>query len=492
MKTSPVGRGVAPALFAGALGLSGLLTSAADATWSIIIVDTRTKEIAIGSATCLVFFDLQRGASVVVPEVGAAAAQSYVDGSGQNRLTIYQQLKLGTDPSEILEILEDNDSGHQTRQYGIVDAIGRSATFTGTGAGGWAGGLTGQDGTLVYSIQGNVLTGEPVVTAAEQAILATDGDLAEKLMAAMEAARLYGGDGRCSCPGPDPEACGAPPPDFEKSAHIGYMIVSRPGDTDGGCSQQTGCAAGDYYLNFNLPNQSSNQPDPVYQLRDLLDEFRLEQIGRPDAVRSVATLGTSTLVLGEIDTTTLVFELLDWQGDPVTSPITDVEVRVAESPFPVVRTGPVQDLGGGRYSVNVSTIGRLGSATMNITVNDGIRPVRLAPSPTLDVELPSGSLALSPLTPGLAGEENSLCASGGTPGATVYFGWSWDLGVTNTPCGPIALMTPVIAGRATVEASGIACVARVIPSSARRQIVHMQAVEAGSCRRSNLVDTQFP
>ena len=52
-----------------------------------------------------------------------------------------------------------------------------------TGAGGWAGGVVGQSGTLRYAIQGNVLTGQPVVTEAELAIQNTPGTLADKLMA---------------------------------------------------------------------------------------------------------------------------------------------------------------------------------------------------------------------------------------------------------------------------------------------------------------------
>ena len=66
-------------------------------------------------------------------------------------------------------------------------------------------------GDIVYAVQGNVLTGPAVITAAEQAIRTTPGDLAEKLMAAMEASRFFGGDGRCSCNGNSPTQCGAPP-----------------------------------------------------------------------------------------------------------------------------------------------------------------------------------------------------------------------------------------------------------------------------------------
>lgn len=222
-------RALAAAAVAGCLGAA----ASAEATWSIILVDTRTGEVAIGSATCLTGFDLRAGTPVLIPGVGGATAQSFVDSTGQNRVVIRDELILGTDPDEVLDVLAAFDVGHQTRQYGIVDAYGRAATFTGGGAGPWAGGQVGRVGDIAYAVQGNVLTGEPVVTQAVQAIIATPGDLADKLMASMEAARLMGGDGRCSCNPNDADGCGAPPPSFTKSAHIAYMLIARTGDRAG-------------------------------------------------------------------------------------------------------------------------------------------------------------------------------------------------------------------------------------------------------------------
>ncbi|MBL8765056.1 MAG: VCBS repeat-containing protein [Phycisphaerae bacterium] len=217
-----------------AAGLAmGASAREARATWSIVIMDTRTGEVALASATCLTGFDLQANTPVLLTGVGGATAQSFVDQTGQNRVFIRDQLLLGTPPLEILNGLAARDPGHQTRQYGIGDVMGRMATFTGTGAGLWAGGRTGQVGDLAYAVQGNVLTGAPVVDAAVAAIEQTPGDMADKLYAAMEAARSFGGDGRCSCSPGDPDGCGAPPPPFLKSAHIAYMLIARAGDRDG-------------------------------------------------------------------------------------------------------------------------------------------------------------------------------------------------------------------------------------------------------------------
>ncbi len=216
-----------------ALSTATMLTAAgtAHATWSILLVDTRTGEIALGSATCLTSFDLRANTPVIITGVGAATAQSFVDSSGRNRVRIRDGLARGLTPAEILADLSTFDTGHQTRQYGIVDTTGLAATFSGTSASEWKGGLTGEFDGIVYAVQGNILTGPAVVDDAVAAIIATPGDLAAKLMAGMEAAQAVGGDGRCSCT-PLPVPCGMPPAGFLKSADIGYMMIARTGDTD--------------------------------------------------------------------------------------------------------------------------------------------------------------------------------------------------------------------------------------------------------------------
>src|SRR5262245_3596304 len=172
--------------------LAMTLAESVSATWSINIVDTASREIAVGSATCLTNFDLLRGLPVVRVDVGAAAAQSSIDAGAVNRMRIWNGLINGDSPEAILALLASMDASHQSRQYGIVDVQGRAITFTGTNCGAFANGLTGQVGTLVYAIQGNVITGQPVLNEAEEAILTTAGGLPEKLMAAMEAARSMG------------------------------------------------------------------------------------------------------------------------------------------------------------------------------------------------------------------------------------------------------------------------------------------------------------
>ncbi len=218
------------------------LAGQARGTWSILLTDTRTGETVLATATCLTGFDMLPATPVVVTGLGVATAQSFVENTGQNRTLIRDAFILGTDPVQMLLQLQGFDTGHQTRQYGIADTRGRAATFSGRQNGPFASGRTGQIsgqsggqiGTITYAVQGNVITGQCVIDAAINAIEGTPGTLGDRALAAMEAARLVGGDGRCSCNSDAPDSCGCPPPGSPtiKSAHIGVMIIARAGDTD--------------------------------------------------------------------------------------------------------------------------------------------------------------------------------------------------------------------------------------------------------------------
>lgn len=218
------------------VGSSGL----ARATWSILIADTRTGEIVIGSATCVESIDLQQETPVLISGVGAVTAQSAVDASGMNRQLIRDRLLQGVPLDAILEELALVDAGHSNRQYGFITSDGQTLTYSGVQNADWAGGQTGRiergapgfADDIVYTVQGNILAGSNVVQAAIDAIRASDGDLPAMMMAGMQAARGAGGDGRCSCSNANPTGCGSPPPGPFKSAHVGYMLGTRAGDID--------------------------------------------------------------------------------------------------------------------------------------------------------------------------------------------------------------------------------------------------------------------
>lgn len=212
----------------------------AQATWSILIADTRTGEIVIGSATCVESINLQQSTPVLISGVGAVTAQSAVDITGMNRQVIRDRLLQGVPLDAILEELAMSDGGHDNRQYGFITAQGHTLTYSGIQNAAWAGGQTGRiergspgyADDIVFSVQGNILSGSNVVQAAVDAIHISDGDLPAMMMEAMQAAKSAGGDGRCSCSNADPTGCGSPPPEPFKSAHVGYMLGTRAGDID--------------------------------------------------------------------------------------------------------------------------------------------------------------------------------------------------------------------------------------------------------------------
>jgi uncharacterized Ntn-hydrolase superfamily protein len=164
------------------------LPEQAVSTFSIVGRDSATGELGVAVASR--FFAV----GTVVPwaraDIGAVATQSFANTSfGWHGLEL---LEKGASPEEALAILLRNDAEPDRRQIGIVGADGRSVTYTGKNCVPWAGGRRGTD----YAAQGNILTGEDVVTAMESTFLQTPGTLADRLYAALAAGDRKGGDSR--------------------------------------------------------------------------------------------------------------------------------------------------------------------------------------------------------------------------------------------------------------------------------------------------------
>ena len=222
--------------FATFLALAALLPSTALATWSVIAVDLSTGRVVIASATCVNNNDgfLMGVQAVVVPGMGVAACQASVDGTHVNQMLVFTELRKGTPPEKIIEMLA-LDPAFQSRQFGIVDLKGRSA-----GHSGLTNGYVSQDiqgrvpGTdIYYSIQGNILRPGEVVPNAVTAFLNTKGALTDRVMAAMDAADGSGGDSRCQCPQLD---ASAPAPAIAcdaKTAHVAYILMAERSDKVG-------------------------------------------------------------------------------------------------------------------------------------------------------------------------------------------------------------------------------------------------------------------
>jgi uncharacterized Ntn-hydrolase superfamily protein len=147
-------------------------------SWGVAVA---SKFLAVGSAV-----------PAAVAGVGAIATQA--DANVAYKGQALAHLDDGATASVALQRLLEEDEGRDHRQVGIVDVDGGSASHTGHACLDWAGSLTGEG----YAIQGNILTGEDVVEAMENAWKGTDPDapLAHRLLEALAAGDQAGGDSR--------------------------------------------------------------------------------------------------------------------------------------------------------------------------------------------------------------------------------------------------------------------------------------------------------
>jgi uncharacterized Ntn-hydrolase superfamily protein len=143
-------------------------------------VATQSKFLAVGSVV-----------PWAAPHVGAIATQSYANPRyGPDGLAL---LRDGASAEEAVEQLTSADDGRAHRQLGIVDAVGRAATYTGAECHAWAGGRTGEG----YAAQGNILVSGATVDALAETFEATSGKpLARRLLDCLDAAEAAGGDRR--------------------------------------------------------------------------------------------------------------------------------------------------------------------------------------------------------------------------------------------------------------------------------------------------------
>lgn len=155
-------------------------------TYSIVARDPETGEM--GVAVQSHWFSVGALCPWAEAGVGAIATQSFVNASfGPRGLDL---LRAGKGAPEVVQTLIEADEGREVRQLAIVDAQGSMAAHTGSGCIPEAGHLVGAG----YSAQANLMLNADVWPAMAAAYEASQGPLAERLVAALQGAQSAGGD----------------------------------------------------------------------------------------------------------------------------------------------------------------------------------------------------------------------------------------------------------------------------------------------------------
>lgn len=231
-----------------ALTLALLLTLAgsAQATWSIIIIDPKTKEIGIAGASCT--FSVY-GIGGIIPGKGAVVVQAMSNKDARNKGL--QMVLADASPEEILKAIKDPEFDPENQQYAIVclNNMDKPQTYTGLATTTDRGAVTAKG----VSIQGNTLTNTVMLNKILEAVIKAQKSglpIQDVLMIALETGAEYGGDKRCG----------------DRKALSAFLTVAKPGDD-----------AQKPYINL-IYNQSDDSSNAVKVLRKKFDNWKRKQI----------------------------------------------------------------------------------------------------------------------------------------------------------------------------------------------------------------------
>jgi uncharacterized Ntn-hydrolase superfamily protein len=158
-------------------------------TYSIVACDLDADEW--GVAVQSKFLAVGAVVPAAEPHVGAIATQAWANLA--YRPDGLALLRDGYSAEDVVRTLVGADEGRAHRQLGVVDGLGRAATYTGSECLDWAGGTTGPG----FAAQGNILVSAATVDALAATFEGSAGrPLAERLLAALAAAETAGGDRR--------------------------------------------------------------------------------------------------------------------------------------------------------------------------------------------------------------------------------------------------------------------------------------------------------
>lgn len=158
------------------------------ATFSIVARDPATGQM--GVAVQSHWFSVGQVVPWAEAGVGAVATQSFVEPSyGPLGLDL---MRAGKSAPQALKALLAGDETPEVRQVAMLDAQGRVDAYTGKSDIAYAGQVIGKQ----FSVQSNMMLNATIPAAMAKAYQSAKGDLAERLLQALEAAQTAGGDVR--------------------------------------------------------------------------------------------------------------------------------------------------------------------------------------------------------------------------------------------------------------------------------------------------------
>lgn len=214
-------------------------------TFSITAVDPVTGLVGSAGASCIAGSIIL---SDVHPNRGVIHTQaSYLSG---NQTYARNLMNLGLSPQQIIDslIAHDVQNNPTVRQYGITDFIGntvRTAGYTGVNCINYKNHNLGP----TFTVQGNILLGQSILDSMYARFMNTSGTIAQKLMAALQGAKVIGADTRCNSRG--------------TSSISAFIRVAKPTDPQNG----------PYWLDLNVNNTPVGR-DPIDSLQVLFNQWQ--------------------------------------------------------------------------------------------------------------------------------------------------------------------------------------------------------------------------
>jgi uncharacterized Ntn-hydrolase superfamily protein len=217
------------------------LQSRAFATWSIIMIDPKTKEIGIAGASCS--YNCY-GIGKIIPGMGAVIVQAM--SNSQAREKGADMILAEASPEQIIQAMRDPAFDPEKQQYAVVTVkyFDSPGTYTGNATKSYNGALTANG----ISVQGNTLTNENELELILAAVQKGKNDflhIADILMYALEAGSKAGGDKRCG----------------EQRATSAFIIVAKPNDMKP-------------FLILNIFGQGKGGQNAVIMLRNKYEKWK--------------------------------------------------------------------------------------------------------------------------------------------------------------------------------------------------------------------------